>query len=72
MNEKQAMGKLCLHRHNSGLSQLEVALKAGMSPAWLSRMECGRVTVTYKSLCRVAAAMDFTVGFVLQLQGEEV
>lgn len=65
MNEKEAMGKLCQYRHQSGVSQNNTALDAGIVPAHLSCMERGKRTITYKSLCKVAYALGLTVGFVI-------
>lgn len=42
-------------------SQADVARRAGIAPSYLSRIENGRVQPTYRTLCRVARALE--IGF---------
>ena len=48
-------------RAASGLTQEEVALRAGMQPAVYSRIERGEVDLRVSSLFKIAAALEVSV-----------
>ena len=56
-----------------GLTQAELAIKAGVSPAMISRLEHGRFETTdIRTLRRVFAALDARVDLVPRWQGAEL
>jgi len=59
-------------RHARGLSARAVAVAAGVSPAYLSRLENGKVSPTVSTLTRVLAAMDESVARLFAAEGEDI
>ncbi|HCB34474.1 MAG TPA: hypothetical protein DEP66_06715 [Acidimicrobiaceae bacterium] len=45
-------------RKEAGLTQAEVASKAGVTPSWLSRFENGKHHVDFRSVIRVFTVLD--------------
>ena len=45
------------HRKVAGLSQERLAEKAGLSPVFISRVECGKETISVDAIKRIASAL---------------
>lgn len=57
-------------REAKGLSQAELAEKAGMQPSAISHFEAGRRAPSFDNLKRLADALNVTIDFLLGRQRE--
>ena len=60
--------RLCTEREAKGLSQAELAEKAGLQPSAISHFEAGRRSPSIENLTRVADGLSVTVDFLLGRQ----
>lgn len=57
-------------REDKGLSQADLAEKAGMQPSAISHFEAGRRSPSFDNLKRLADALNVTIDFLLGRQRE--
>lgn len=50
--------KIKYQRSKSGISQLDLALKTGLTTRTISRIECGSIDPKYSTLVRIAEALE--------------
>ena len=50
--------KIKYQRGKNGISQLDLALKTGLTTRTISRIECGTIDPKYSSLLRIAEALN--------------
>lgn len=57
-------------RRRKGLTQMQVAIAAGMTQSEISRLECDarRVNVTFESVRRIAIALDISLDELRHIQ----
>lgn len=60
------------HREKSGLTVEQAALKAGLSPGYLSRMETGERNVTLKNLSKISKALGVPPRDLVDSEAEAV
>jgi transcriptional regulator with XRE-family HTH domain len=65
-NDGEVGPRLRLLREQKGMSARQVADAAGLTPAYLSRLENGRVSPTVATLARLVAAMGATMATLFQ------
>lgn len=58
-------------RRRQGLSARAVAARAGVTPAYMSRLENGKVSPTVATLSRVVRAMDESVATLFERDGDD-
>lgn len=58
-------------RHHLGLTQTDFAKKAGITRAYLSRLEMGQVDPSLSTLTRLAGALRISVGVLLEQAPQE-
>jgi transcriptional regulator with XRE-family HTH domain len=61
-SEERLAGQLVRHRRARGWTQAEVAKRAGISREYLARLEAGRHLPSLRVLEGLAAALDLTIG----------
>jgi DNA-binding XRE family transcriptional regulator len=54
-------GKIRVLRERAGLTQAQLAEKAGLQQSHVSRLECAEYSPTHKTLTKIAAALGVTV-----------
>jgi transcriptional regulator with XRE-family HTH domain len=60
---RDALGRTVrLRRRELGLSQEELAARAGLDQAYISHVEAARRNISVDNLARLAAALEVTVG----------
>jgi transcriptional regulator with XRE-family HTH domain len=58
---RQALGRAVAHRRAElGLTQEELALRAGLHQRWISNVETGKRNPSYVSLRRLATGLDLS------------
>jgi transcriptional regulator with XRE-family HTH domain len=62
--------RLAALRQAHGLSQTEVAARMGTSQSAVARLESGAADVRVSTLTRYAAAVEASIGFMLQVHEE--
>lgn len=62
--EYQLIEEMIKARLQSNLTQAQLAQKAGMKQAAIARLESGQSNPSYKTLSRVAKALDKKISFV--------
>lgn len=50
--------KIKYQRSKKGISQLDLALKTGLTTRTISRIECGTIDPKYSTLVRISEALD--------------
>lgn len=50
--------KIKYQRSRNGISQLDLALKTGLTTRTISRIECGTIDPKYSTLLRIAEALE--------------
>jgi transcriptional regulator with XRE-family HTH domain len=58
---------ISLHRNKMGLTQLQLAEKAGLSRSYLGDMEKGRYSPSVKSLVSIAKVLYIDLNFLLEV-----
>ena len=53
--------KIKYKRGRKGISQLELALKTGLTTRTISRIECGTIDPKYSTLVRISEALDIKI-----------
>ena len=53
--------KIKYQRGRKGISQLELALKTGLTTRTISRIECGTFDPKYSTLVRISEALDIKI-----------
>lgn len=59
-------GHLLTWRQFRRLTQAELARRAGVTPLTVSRIECGRMDPSLRTLRRLSSALDVTVGALME------
>jgi transcriptional regulator with XRE-family HTH domain len=59
---QRGLGKAVRHlREEAKLTQLRLALKAGVSSSWLSRIEGGKVDPTWDTMRKLSTGLDVSM-----------
>ena len=53
--------KIKYQRGRKGISQLELALKTGLTTRTISRIECGTIDPKYSTLVRISEALEIDI-----------
>lgn len=53
--------KIKYQRGRKGISQLELALKTGLTTRTISRIECGTIDPKYSTLVRISEALEIEI-----------
>jgi transcriptional regulator with XRE-family HTH domain len=53
--------KIKYQRSKQGFSQLDLALKTGLTTRTISRIECGNIDPKYSTLVKIAKALDISL-----------
>lgn len=64
MNEEDFLKlgyKIKYQRSRKGISQLELALKTGLTTRTISRIECGTIDPKYSTLVRISEALEIDI-----------
>lgn len=59
-------------RKQRGMTQVELAERAGTTQGHIARIECGRYTLTMAVLSRLADALDVELGFIEKQAGAQM
>ena len=63
--QRERLGmRIKMLRENEGLTQVQLAERAGIQPSHLSRIEAGKYAVTFETVQAIAEALGMTVDII--------